>query len=219
MFYCVIHLQQRIWHARTYKTLFAVLKYKIQQKCILAGYFHSSWMCQYLAYFFMPALWSDSYLGTTERCYLFTLYINIGWEILRTMAVFKFLRDRFQLHTLEVRFPMSRRWGKMLHSYCTALNSTLNILTVLPVRNYVRAPSFIRRSRFSQNIQLIGTHRQSTQTYYTSMLNLMHTKELNYDIFKIKLIVPTFDCVMVSVRNHFVCFMCLETLIIDLGVT
>jgi len=56
----------------------------------------------------MPALRSASSLDTTEHCYLFTLYINICWEILVTIAVFKLLRDRLQLHTLEVRFPLSR---------------------------------------------------------------------------------------------------------------
>lgn len=51
------------------------------------------------------------------------------------------------------------------------------------------------------------------------MLNLIHTQELNYDIFKIKVIVPAFDCAMSSVRHHLICFVCLKILIIDLGVT
>lgn len=60
------------------------------------------------------------------------------------------------------------------------------------------------------------TQTHSTQTYYTKMLNLTHTQELNYGIFKIKVIVPAFDCAMISVRDHFICFVRLKTLIIDL---
>ena len=47
----------------------------------------------------------------------------------------------------------------------------------------------------------------------------MHTQELNYGIFKIKVIVPAFDCATIYVRDHFICFVCSKTLIIGLGVT
>ena len=138
----------------------------------------------------------------TVTCSRYTF--NICWEISVTIALFKLLRDKLQLHTLEVRFPVSRWRGKMLLSYSIALYSILNILTGLPVSNYVRAPFFIRRSRFSQKHK---THRhpqtQSTQTYYTKILNLIHTQELNYGIFKTKVIVPAFDCAMISVSDNF----------------
>ena len=56
----------------------------------------------------------------------------------------------------------------MLILYSTALYNTLSILTGLPVRYYVRAPSFIRRSRFSQNIYNSQAH---TDTVYTNILH------------------------------------------------
>lgn len=55
----------------------------------------------------------------------------------------------------------------MLLSYSIALCNALSILTGLPVRNYVRAPSFIRRSRFSQSIYNSQAH---TDTVYTNIL-------------------------------------------------